>query len=44
MARIGILEGGRTNVRFGLPLAQPGGYVTGFMQFEYSLSGNGWNC
>ena len=25
-------------------LAQPGGNVTGFMQFEYSLSRNGWNC
>ena len=24
-------------------LAQPGGNTTGFMLFEYSLSGNGWN-
>ncbi len=25
-------------------LARPGGNATGFMAFEYSLSGNGWNC
>lgn len=25
-------------------LARPGGNVTGFMSFEYSLSGNGWSC
>ena len=25
-------------------LPRPGGNTTGFMQFEYSLSGNGWSC
>jgi putative ABC transport system substrate-binding protein len=25
-------------------LARPGGNVTGFMNFEYSLVGNGWSC
>ena len=25
-------------------LARPGGNATGFMQFEYGLSANGWNC
>jgi putative ABC transport system substrate-binding protein len=25
-------------------MARPGGNATGFIQFEYSLSGNGWNC
>ena len=25
-------------------LSRPGGNVTGFMMFEYNLSGNGWNC
>ena len=25
-------------------LARPGGNATGFMQFEYSLAGNGWSC
>ena len=25
-------------------LARPGGNATGFMEFEYSLGGNGWNC
>ena len=25
-------------------LARPGGNATGFVQFEYGLSGNGWNC
>ena len=25
-------------------LARPGGNATGFMQFEYSMAGNGWSC
>jgi putative ABC transport system substrate-binding protein len=25
-------------------LSRPGGNATGFMQFEYSLSGKWWNC
>jgi putative tryptophan/tyrosine transport system substrate-binding protein len=25
-------------------LSRPGGNATGFMQFEYDLSGNGWSC
>ena len=25
-------------------LARPGGNATGFTQFEFSISGNGWNC
>ena len=25
-------------------LARPGGNATGFMSYEYGLSGNGWNC
>ena len=25
-------------------LSRPGGNATGFMMFEYSLSGNGWSC
>jgi ABC transporter substrate binding protein len=25
-------------------LARPGGNATGFAQFEFSLSGNGWSC
>jgi putative ABC transport system substrate-binding protein len=25
-------------------LARPGGNATGFMNFEYGMAGNGWNC
>jgi putative tryptophan/tyrosine transport system substrate-binding protein len=25
-------------------LSRPGGNTTGFTQFEFSISGNGWNC
>jgi putative tryptophan/tyrosine transport system substrate-binding protein len=25
-------------------LSRPGGNITGFMQFEFSVAGNGWNC
>ena len=25
-------------------LARPGGNVTGFIQFEYGMAGNGWSC
>ena len=25
-------------------LSRPGGNITGFMNFEYGISGNGWSC